>query len=306
MQTRLTEAIELAALPSKRPPAIYLEANGLMRGSENLSDYEKQQIRGIHQWLCGELGLINQGLEQLFEPVGKIVEAMIPPPLVEKIFQTLESVTAHWPHEWKTLQDKAGVENHQQLQQVSLEVCDHLAQDVQHKAIAQAAVTGGLSGLLGGIAVEVDIPLFLLLMWQTIYKIGLCYGYTPDTEEDKQFAWAIIELAIADTPKERKNTFKYWFKLHQILYPQIIEDLVEESAEAQTTKVISSQLIKQLITYQIESESGEGIPVLGCLFGASAEASLIKAVSRAAYRTFQTRWLIDHQKLKLCFEGNSI
>lgn len=301
LHTQLTSAIELG---STLPPIIHLDQDLILLGCANLTHYEKQKILEINQWLSGDIESLKQGLEALFKPVGEIVEGLIPPSLVEKIFQTLESITDNWQKDWKTLKPVAGVEEHQQLQQVSLDICDRLAQDVKNQAVAQAAVEGGLSGLFGWIGVEINIPLSLLLMWQTIHKIGLCYGYSPDKELQKQFAWAIVEIAISHTSDERKNAFKFWFKAHQVLYPQMLEDWVEESAEAQTTEIIRSQLIKQIIANLIETESGEEIPVIGFVFGMHAEVSLIEAVSNAAYRTFQTRWLIDNKKLQLSFDNH--
>lgn len=299
LQSELISVIELASLPRILPAIIYLDQNNILLGCDDLTHYEKQQIQEIDQWLASDLGRVKQTLEQLFEPVGKMVEQFIPPPLLEKIFQLLETISDYWQNDWKSIQPSAGVEKHQQLQQVSLKVCDRLAQEIQHKAIAQAAVEGGLSGLFGWLGQSIDIPLSLLLMWQTIHRIGLCYGYTPNTEIEKQFAWAIVEIAISDTAQERKKAFNFWFRAHQVLYPQMLEDWVEESAEAQTTEIIRSQLIKQIIAHLMEAESGEEIPVIGSVFGMQAEVSLIRAVSTAAYHTFQTRWLLDNQKLQL-------
>lgn len=63
---------------------------------------------------------------------------------------------------------------------------------------------GGAVALLGMAGEIARVDLLLGLALQTLHRTGLCYGYAPQTELERQMAWAILEIAVAMTDEERR------------------------------------------------------------------------------------------------------
>ena len=210
----------------------------------------------------------------------------------------IETATDNWQTDWKRQLPLAQGEDYRQLKQAELTLCDRLADEVKRQAVASGTIEGGLSALGGWFGEGVDLPLSFLLAWQTVCRSGLCYRYGPEAKTDKQLAWVILAMGTATTLKEKKKAIKAWHELNQFLYPQILKDLVQASLEGDTFETMLESLIREIVKSVMEKESQESFPILGTVLGVQAGASLIEDVSLAARRVFQTRWLLENEKLR--------
>lgn len=108
--------------------------------------------------------------------------------VLEKVASVCERACASWQQDWEKLKPIAKVEDVTYLRRGSLEICDHLSEQVMQNALNKATVQGGLSGVLDVFGEVADEALTLALALQTIHGTGLCYGYTPQTPDEKVFA----------------------------------------------------------------------------------------------------------------------
>ena len=308
--SRLSPIIEQAAAPSSqkqlqlataRPReklVIEIDGEKILLTSETIIPYEQEQVRAIGQWLSEEPGKLSKGIDKLFNSGAEVAEWLIPSGLIQKMLHKIETSTDNWQTEWKHQLPLAQVEDYRQLKQAELTFCDRLAEAAKKQAVASGAIEGGLTAWGGWLGEGVDLPLSLLLAWKTVCRIGLCYGYSPEAKTDKQLAWVILAMATATTLKEKKKAIKTWHQLNQLLYPQILKDLVQASLEGDTFETMLESLIKQIFKSVVEKENKESLPILGTVLGVQGGASLIEDVSLAAHRVFQTRWLLENEKLR--------
>ena len=308
--SRLSPIIQQAAHPSSHRQlqlatgqprerlVIEIDRQEVLFTSETITPYEQEQVREINQWLSEEPGGLSKGIDQVFNSVAAVTGRLIPDGLVQKMLHKIETATDNWQADWKRQLPLARVEDYRQLKQAELTFCDRLADEVKRQAVASGAVEGGLSTLGGWGGEGVDLPLSLLLAWQTVCRSGLCYGYSPEAKTDKQLAWVILAMGTATTLKEKRKAIKAWHELNQFLYPQILKDLVQASLEGDTFETMLESLIRQIVKSVMEKESQESLPILGTVLGVQAGASLIEDVSLAARRVFQTRWLLENEKLR--------
>ena len=86
-----------------------------------------------------------------------------------------------------------------ELAQKELAFLDKLAANVHHWAIGLATTGGIATGFGGAVTLAADIPATVTLALRTIYKIGLCYGYEPKTDEDRLFILAVLAIPSANS-----------------------------------------------------------------------------------------------------------
>ena len=93
-----------------------------------------------------------------------------------------------------------------ELRSKKLELSDWVAAKVHKWAITIATIEGAATGAGGIITLPVDIPFLITFSLKTIHKIGLCYGYDCDTNEERDFVFGILSLSGANTEEERVNS----------------------------------------------------------------------------------------------------
>jgi hypothetical protein len=261
-----------------------------------LNAYEYLQVREIIKWRQQPASVLANLSGKALEPVQKVADALIPNGVLKKVVSLLETATENWHEEWEALKQQAKVDDLGQLKKIPLEQCDRLAESVKDRAVGLASVEGA-AGALAGMAGEVtDVDLFLRASLQAIHRTGLCYGYAPQTEQERQFAWAILEVATALTTQERENALSRLEALQQVLFQRVIEDLVEESIKAKLEDFTIEAILTRVLPHILELESANALPVIGIVTGIAGARSTISEVSAAARRAFQLRRLLEKQQ----------
>jgi hypothetical protein len=87
----------------------------------------------------------------------------------------------------------------------------------------------GPIGLIGG------IPLSIVQALKTIHHFGLCYGYSPDTETEKLFSYAVLAAATAHTSGDKKAAVDNLRQIHQGIYRQATDDLLKDTEVTEIT-----------------------------------------------------------------------
>nr|WP_239651388.1 EcsC family protein [Neosynechococcus sphagnicola] len=78
-----------------------------------------------------------------------------------------------------------------------------------------------------------------------------------------------------------------------------MEDILEGAVEDNLVEGSIEAIFKRAVENLIEKFSGSSVPILGIPLGVMANHSFMTAVTVAAQRVFQFRWLRDHQQLQL-------
>ena len=262
-----------------------------------LTPYEQEQIQEIKKWESKEPDFLTSAAGKLFTPIKTGIDLLIPAPALETALKVSETVTLNWQEDWKNLQRIAQVEDYHQLKQVELDFCDRLANRVKGEAVVVAGTTGAITGVFEWAGEIADVPLCLGLGLQTVHRVGLCYGYSPETETEEQFAWAILGVGTANTAEDRKKAMEALQDFQHQLYRQTFDDLVENSVEDSVLESTVDSVFKQIITNLAEGVSGEALPIIGIGIGIVANSSILAEVGEAAHRAFQVRWLVENKKL---------
>ena len=262
-----------------------------------LTPYEQEQVQEIKKWKSRDPDPLSNIAGKIFSPVNSIIDLVIPSVALEAVLKAADTVTSQWQKNWEKLKHIAGLEDYRQLKQAKLEFCDQLAYRVENEAVTLAGIEGGATGLFEWVGEVADIPLSIGLSLQTIQRIGLCYGYSPQTQTEKQFAWAVLGIGTANTTEERKKALEVLHDLQRVLYRQTIDDTIENSVEESVFETTIDSIVKQAIVNLTEGYSGEALPFIGVGLGFLVNRSVMSEVSVSARSAFQIRWLLENKKL---------
>lgn len=265
-----------------------------------LNDYETKQINEIRRWKKEEPGVVSMLMGRIVKPFNWMLDRMIPTAAIEAALNVTNDM-AKLLADRKDIVNNAGLENIFELRTKDLQLSDRLANEVHNWAIGIAATEGGITGAIGLPGMFADVPSIITLALRTIHKIGLCYGYDMQTDEDRQFVYGIMSVGGANTLEEKIAALAV---LDQV-EARLAEETVKKVAGAAASKKASSEavsssvraLAKQLGVNLTERKGLQAIPAIGAAIGGSVNAWYIKEVGWAARRAFQERWLIDNRKV---------
>lgn len=268
--------------------------------AEDLTAYEAAQFAAIQHWqqqeITGVTRLFGRGLNLLTS----LLNFVIPSTVFEKIGTACEVATANWQQDWQDLKLLAEVEDYRLLRQGALNPCDALAHHVTNRALVETTAEGGITGLFDWFGEVVDDGLTIVLALRTIHRIGLCYGYAPETPKEQAFAWEIFNVSIAQSPTERRDALAALHDLRLQINPQQFEqETLQNSLEDDANAMLLDSVIERGIAELGEETAAGIVPVLGFFLSIWADRTMIQSVGTAAQREFQLRWLYDNHKLRL-------
>ena len=297
LKTELQSAIEAASHPD-------VNAVGLKPLSDyqaiQLTEYEARQFADIQAWVDEKPFWPTELLGYIFGFSKGLLNWLIPDAVFAEIGAACDGATANWEADWQQLKGHAEGEDYRLLRRGSLETCDRLAAEVMRASLERATAEGGLSSFTDSFGEVVNDSLTIVLALQTVHRTGLCYGYAPENEQEKAFAWGVFNLAIAATHRERERARKKIQNLRRALDGRKLEkEVLEESIEEDADDRLVDAAIEQALTQLAEETAGDFVPVLSLFLSFWADDSLISEVGACARRQFQLRWLLDNQKIRL-------
>jgi|GEM_PF-6965296 len=264
-----------------------------------LTAYERSQFEDILAWKHRKISGFKQLTGQVLLATQGLLNFLLVNKALEKVVSICESVTRNWQQDWEKLKPVTGVDAAISLRQGFLERCDHLSESVRAQALQQAAVQGSIGGLFDVFGEVADEGLTLALALQTIHRIGLCYGYQPQTPDEQAFAWAIFNAANSITQAEFEQTQITIRALQRSLNKNALEDeALEDTLEENVSDLLIDSAIEQGLAQLTGETLGGIIPVVSILTDIFADRDLIEQVSEAAKREFQQRWLLENRKIR--------
>lgn len=158
----------------------------------------------------------------------------------------------------------------------SLSVFRKKAGMVQTVNLAASAVEGvGLGAL--GIGLP-DIPLFTGMILKSVYEIAINYGFSYDTEPEQAFLLKVIETAVLDENRRRKEDaeLNLWCR-EPLVFSGSIDAQIRRTAAALSEELLYMKFL-------------QGIPIVGAVGGWS-DVQCLKTITTYANLKYQRRFL---------------
>jgi uncharacterized protein (DUF697 family) len=270
-----------------------------------LDNYETQQAIKIYEWKNGKLSVLSETLGKALKPLNSVIDKLVPRNAVAGALD-LANAAARFTADYKDLLKEAGVSDLKEIGALPLQRSDALADRVHNWAIAMATGEGAAAGALGIFAIPADIPALVFLSLRTVHKIGLCYGYELEGENEKQFTYAVLQAAGANSVEEKIAALAILRQAQMALLRVAWKNM--SGLGVQGALIVVRNLAKQLGINITKRKALQAIPFIGAGVGAAVNGTYINDIGWAARRAFQERKLTDQGKLSEIYgpqPGNS-
>jgi EcsC protein family len=256
----------------------------IMPESTAPSDYERTQIARIRAWHERAPGIAERAAELALSPISRAVTGFIPEAAIETLLRASD-----WLAE-KTIGPIA-----EQASTASLEVLDAEAETVRKWSIAYAGGEGAVAGAVGLISLPVDVPTLVALSLRTIRRTGAAYGYGATSEEERQFVYAVLSLASANSMRQKRVALNALQGIETRVLAQSWAALGERAARrgagAETALLLARDLARQLGVNLSKRKAMAAVPLIGAAIGATLNGWYMRDIADAARRAYQERWL---------------
>jgi uncharacterized protein YdcH (DUF465 family) len=266
----------------------------------NLSLYEEKHLEEIIKWKKQKPSVLSKTINLVSKPIVWAGNKLIPNIAFEGIlnFSNLLSVRLT---DKEDIRKKAGVKDIEELRYKRLDLSDSLADEIHKWAIKAAVVEGGGTGILGLAGIAIDIPVVITLAFNTINKIGICYGYECKTKDDREFCMAILSASSSNTIEEKAAALGFLKNIEITLTKKSWEAIAIKAAKKRMSKeagiIAAKNLSKQLGVNLSKRKALAAIPIAGAVVGGSVNGLFLRDVGWSAKRAFQERWLMDNGKI---------
>ena len=248
-----------------------------------LNEYEASQADEIAAWKSERTSLVMEAFRGLSRPLSRLAARAVPHDAFVKLVAKAEAMSQKFGGA-EEIARLAKVHDIAELRNRPLEECDRLVRTISTPAQRKAMIQGAIAGLGGVVTETLNIPVLLAAALRSIYRIGYCYGYRLDTENNRLFVLTILELSTADEPDRRRFLFQHLKSLTQA------KTGGEPAAKSVTLDGVEEDLIEDL--------AFGAVPIVGDVTSILMDYDFIRRVDITASRVFQERWLIDHQKVE--------
>jgi hypothetical protein len=253
------------------------------------SSYEQSQIEQIRAWREKPPGLVERAAGVALSPIGRVVAALVPPQAIEALLRASD-----WLAE-KTV--PAGDRPEHEIDGRPLEQLDSEVRAIRHWATAYASGEGALAGAAGIAALPVDLPAIVTLSLRTIRRVGAAYGYAGASEQERQFIYAVLSIASADSMRQKRSALASLRGIETQLLAQSWAVLGERAARrgvsAEAALLLARDVAERLGVNLTKRKALAAMPLIGAAIGATVNGWYMRDIGAAAQRAYQERWLKD-------------
>ncbi len=265
-----------------------------------ISAYEKGQYHEIEKWQQKKPSVIAQAMNVAFMPVSWVVNKVVPTKAISGALVAFDGV-AQFLTDCNDIKRDGRVRSIKDLRHKDLQLSDKLANKVHNWANAIATAEGGATGVFGLPGMLADIPALITMSLRVIHKIGLCYGYECNTEEEKKFIMGVMSAASANTVEEKSISVTTLQSISATLTKKTWKKMMEKASQDKfgiDAAILSIRaLAKRMGVNLTKRKALQAIPIVGAGVGAAMNLAFINDVAWAARRSYQERWLIDNGKI---------
>jgi hypothetical protein len=272
-----------------------------MKNNNNkLTPYEAEQLSAVKKWKAAEPGAVSKAIGKLTGSVAWLAEKIVPKKAAAAAVSAVSWAAGKLADKGDILRD-GGVRSIGELRHKDLELSDGLAEEVHNWAVGIAAAEGGASGALGAPAIPADIAAIITQAMRAVHKIGYCFGYESDTENEKRYMLGILAAAGANSIKEKVDALLMLKGLQQLILKTSWKTMAQKAAQQQLSKegalVAIRKLLSDIGVNLTKRKALQAIPIIGGGVGALMNGSYINDVCWAARRMYQERWLLENGKM---------
>ena len=266
-----------------------------------MSEYEIAQVLKIEEWENEEPGVVAKASSVMLKPLGWVVEKVIPQKAIQGALVAFNAASDLLVDKKDILRD-GGVSEISELKLKDLSLSDKLANEVHNWAMGIAGGEGAASGFFGLAGMVADVPTLITLALRTIKKIGICYGYESNNEEEKMAVLQIMAAAGANTYKEKMAAViaikQINVMLASVTWKKMGEMAVSNKISKEALMMAIKATAKQLGINLTKRKALQAIPIAGAGVAAAMNVAFITDIAWAARRSYQMRWLTDNGKLE--------
>jgi EcsC protein family len=247
--------------------------------------YEQSQIDQIRAWRHQPPGVIERASAVALSPVARLVSGLVPSAAIEALLRASDWMAA------KTIPSSQASDD------VDLQLLDTEARAIRSWAIAYAGSEGAIAGAVGLVSLPVDLPAIITLSLRTIRRIGTTYGYAATSEQEKQFIYAVLSIASANSARQKRDALESLRGLEtQMLahnWATIGERAARRGVGAESILLLARDVAEQLGFNLTKRKALAALPLVGAAMGATVNGWYMRDIGAAAQRAYQQRWLQD-------------
>ncbi|OMP67191.1 EcsC family protein [Domibacillus epiphyticus] len=165
---------------------------------------------------------------------------------------------------------------------VPLKAMDKTALSIQKSHAGAATVQGAATGVGGFLTLAADIPATLAISLKTLQEIAVSYGYDPNDREERIFIIKCLQFTSSDVVGKKA----------------ILKELSNYASRDNNKQMISHlQGWREVVIAYREQYSLKKIfrlvPVIGIIFGAISNRSMIEDIADAGMMLYRKRRIIE-------------
>jgi hypothetical protein len=258
--------------------------------------YEREQLRAIQVWKETPPTIVERALGYIFRPIAWLINRVVPPSAVEGALRAADWLAQQTISGERVIRE-AGVTSTEDLRRLKLREPDTLADSFHKWAVGYAVLEGGAAGAIGLPGIAIDLPSLVTMALRAVRGIGVCYGYTSDSEEEREFVFGVLAAAGANSLAEKTSALLYLRQLEVTLLQQTFKAMAEKAAEQtfgkETAIVALRDVARQLGVNLTKRKMLQAVPFVGAAVGAGVNWTFMDDVAWAARRAYQERWFSD-------------
>lgn len=239
--------------------------------------YERSQLDAIRRWKNQDPGLVGRAATGAIALPLWLARRMLSEGAIRRALELAQVMAVRLVDEEDLLR-LAGAARGSDLGARTLQELDLLADRVQGSAAGWAAAAGAFTGVTGLPGLAADIPSLLTLAFRTIYRIGLCYGFRPESDSEFAFALGVLAAAAAGSRSEKRAALAA-LEVHG----------QQPAAAGQPADL--DQVARILARTFARRKALQVVPGIGAVVGGSVNGWFMREVGWAARRGYQERWL---------------
>lgn len=264
-----------------------------------LSPYEFAKVLQISQWMQRPAAPVARLLDPVETSLSEIIDRVVPNGVVDDIHRVYDQMVLAWPRLSPNAPASATADLCGWAVPTTLQEGDRKTMARHNGLLVATGIEGGIAGLLEVVGEVTNAALSVLLALITIHRVGEGYGYCPSSDLEKQFAWSILKVAVAGNPAEREDAIADLHQFQRFLYRQTLDDTVDDTVTEGGEKKLVEVVLERAIRRLTEATAEDWMPVVGTVINVRLNLHFLSTILLAAYREFQIRWLLDHQRLSV-------
>lgn len=245
------------------------------------------------KWKNALPSVTERAIGVVFRPLGWIVGRLVPPSAIEGGLRAADWLAQQTISEERIFAE-LGAKDGENVRQRPLRVLDEAAERFHRWAIGYGVAEGAAAGAAGLWGLAVDIPSLITLTLRTVRGIGACYGFTSESEVEREFVLGVLAAASANSVAEKTSALLLLRQIEVTLLRNTFKAMAAKAAEQTLSReaaiIALRDLARQLGINLTKRKMLQVVPIAGAAIGGAVNWKFMDDVAWAARRAYQERW----------------